>query len=248
MLGVNTMPYSEDKNCSPVLECIATSLSDALAIQGAGGHRIELVSALCEGGFTPSDGLVRLVLARVTIPVAVMLRPNRSGFYYSEADLEEMRSDALRLHELGVQHIVTGILDEHGIADIDTLERLLDGTDFHVTFHRAIDECTDVAQSLERINACPRITHILTSLGRGHVIDNLERLEWYARHSRPKLILGSGITLKNVSQIAKAAIQFNADLHIGTALRYGKAIEPVDRFMLESLCDVLGAMPGTSPA
>lgn len=233
------MPCSRDDNYSPVLECIATSLADALTIEQAGGQRVELVSALREGGFTPSDGLARSVLASVATPVAVMLRPNRAGFHYSELDLEEMRRDALRFHELGVRHIVTGMLDESGIADIDTLEQLVQGTDFQVTFHRAIDECQDLAKSLERINACPRITHLLTSLGRGFVIDNLERLDWYAKHARPRLILASGITLKNVSKIAKAAIQFQADLHVGTALRHGNPMESVDPFAVQCFRDVL---------
>ncbi len=98
------------------LECIATSLSDAIAIESNGGDRIELVSCLERGGFTPSDGLVRAVLDAVRIPVAVMLRPEQDSFHYSKNQLFVMRRDALRFQELGVRRIVTGILDEDGIA------------------------------------------------------------------------------------------------------------------------------------
>lgn len=222
------------------LECIATSLADARAIEAAGGGRIELVSALREGGFTPSDGLVRSVLEEIRIPVSVMLRPNKAGFCYSEAELEEMRRDAQRFHELGVQRVVTGILDPEGLADIETLEALLEGTDLQVTFHRAIDETSDIEESLRRINACPRITHLLTSLGPGKLPDNLFRLAWYAEHTRPRLILGSGLDLDNLGNIAEKTHFFDIDLHMGTGLRHGRALQPLDPVLLEKANRILG--------
>ena len=36
-----------------------------------------------------------------------------------------MRRDALRFQELGVRRVVTGILDEDGIADVTTLSQVL---------------------------------------------------------------------------------------------------------------------------
>ena len=99
-----------------ILECIATSLADAIAIESSGGDRIELVSCLERGGFTPSDGLVRAVLDAVSIPVAVMLRPEQDSFHYSDNQLSVMRRDALRFQELGVRRIVTGILDEDAVS------------------------------------------------------------------------------------------------------------------------------------
>lgn len=221
------------------LECIATSLADAKAIEASGGNRIELVSGLSDGGFTPSDGLVRAVQAAVKIPVAVMLRPNRRHFVYSDDDLVEMRRDALRFHELGVRRVVTGMLDEDGIADIERLEAILAGTEYHVTFHRAIDETTDIGASLDRINLCPRITHVLTSLGPGRVADHLDRLRDYAEHSRPRLILGSGITLNNAVELAEAGRSYQCDLHVGTALRHGDPMAPVDGEAVRALAEQL---------
>ncbi|MFA5584932.1 MAG: copper homeostasis protein CutC [Saccharofermentanales bacterium] len=224
----------------PTLECIAASLDDALAIMRSGGRRIELVTALAEGGFTPSWGLVRSLGDQITIPVAVMLRPNRPAFYYSANDLKEMRQDILGFQELGVRHLVTGLLDSQGVADIDTLEELLEGTPFTLTFHRAIDESADVEQSLDRINACGRITHLLTSLGRGSVADNLDRLAWYHERSRPRLILGGGITYKNASRVAEAARAYGTDIHLGSAIRHGQAANPVDPVLVSVFSDILG--------
>ncbi len=220
------------------IECIATSLDDALAIEANGGDRIELISCLECGGYTPSDGLVRAVLASVSIPVAVMLRPNQSSFVYDDNQLSEMRRDALRFQEQGVRRVVIGILNDQGIADIETLAKIVESTDFDITFHRAIDESSDVEASLERINQYPRITHILTSLGRGKVSDNLDRLRWYAERARPTLILGSGVTHKNVGQIAQISLPYKTDIHVGTALRFGKASNPVHAPSLSSLADI----------
>lgn len=218
-----------------LLECIATTLTDAKTIEANGGGRIELVSGLSDGGFTPSDGLVRAIQASVKIPVAVMLRTNREDFHYSSDDLAVMRRDALRFHELGVRHIVTGLLDENGVADVEALDKLIAGTDYHVTFHRAIDEASDVAASLDRINLYPRITHILTSLGPGTVEENFAKLGWYAENARPKLILGSGINHRNIKMIADAARSYQSDLHVGTAIRDGRPMNPVDGEQLGSL-------------
>lgn len=218
-----------------MLECIATRLEDAKRIAENGGDRIELVSGLGGGGFTPSDGLVRAVHSAVNIPIAVMLRPNLQGFHYSEDDLQEMRRDALRFHELGVKRIVTGILDADGIADIDAIERVIAGTDYKVTFHRAIDETTDVAASLDRINLCARITHILTSLGPGTAHENLAKLAWYAENSRPRLILGSGVNHANIEAMAAMARSYQCDLHVGTALRGGEVMTPVQAEALRQI-------------
>lgn len=222
-----------------IFECIATSLSDAIAIESNGGDRIELVSCLERGGFTPSDGLVRAVLDAVSVPVAVMLRPEQDSFHYTEQQLSVMRRDALRLQELGVKRVVTGILDEDGVADVATLSRVLEGTNFDVTFHRAIDESADVATSLERINNYPRITHILTSLGPGNVFHNLNRLPWYIEHARPRLILGSGVTHSNVERILQTLPSDGIDLHVGTALRFGHASNPVDAPSLRKIVEAI---------
>ena len=109
----------------PLFEAIASSLEDARTIEAAGGQRIELVSALSQGGLTPSLGLVQSVLDQVSLPVAVMVRPNKQGFCYSPDDLEEMGRDARIFWAMGVRHIVAGLLDEEGLADIQGLERLL---------------------------------------------------------------------------------------------------------------------------
>ena len=61
-----------------LLEVIATTVADARAAAQAGADRLELVTAMGEGGLTPGIGLVAAVVEAVAIPVNVMVRPGRS--------------------------------------------------------------------------------------------------------------------------------------------------------------------------
>lgn len=73
------------------IEFIATTIEDALLIEKSGADRIELVSALAEGGLTPSHALIEAVVNSVKIPVNVMVRPHSQSFCYTQNDLEIMK-------------------------------------------------------------------------------------------------------------------------------------------------------------
>ncbi|NLM19647.1 MAG: copper homeostasis protein CutC [Clostridiaceae bacterium] len=204
-----------------MIEIIASSLSDAIAIEQAGADRIELVSALSEGGFTPSIGLVKKIIEQVKIPTAVMLRPNRSEFVYTAEEIEVLREDALLFEQFGVKIVVMGILAENRLPDIDIMERILNGTNLELTFHRAIDESADILQSVEILNNYQRVTRILTSGGPGKATQNLEQLKSILALSNKKIIVGSGVDMLNVNLIQQELQGYNYDLHVGGAVRGG---------------------------
>ncbi len=54
-----------------ILEIIATSCEETIAAERAGTHRIELVSALAEGGLTPSFGMVKRTVQSVSITIGL---------------------------------------------------------------------------------------------------------------------------------------------------------------------------------
>ena len=60
-----------------LIEAIASTISEALELERLGVDRIELVTAVTEGGLTPSLGLIEAVTSQCTIPVNVMLKTRK---------------------------------------------------------------------------------------------------------------------------------------------------------------------------
>lgn len=138
----------------PTLEVIAVDAADAQAAEQGGADRIELVSAMSEGGLTPSYGQIEQVVSRVSIPVYVMIRPHSRSFCYSADDLQVMTQDIYVARELGAAGIVIGALTREGEVHRSFLQAcLLSAQGLGVTFHRAIDSSAHVVRALESIGS-----------------------------------------------------------------------------------------------
>ncbi|NLB19574.1 MAG: copper homeostasis protein CutC [Clostridium sp.] len=230
-----------------MLEIIAETIEDARIIEKGGGERIELVSSLSEGGLTPSYGMVKNILLEVSIPVNVMIRPHSKSFNYSKEDIRVMKEDARIFQELGVKHVVLGMLDNEGLPDVAAMDEVLKDTTFNVTYHRAIDESSDVMKSLEILEDYNRVTHILTSGGPGKAMGNLEVLKEMVKASkRLTIIAASGLSHENLSAI-ESELEFEKeringellfDPNVGTAVRGGSVKSPVKIEEVKSLVDI----------
>jgi copper homeostasis protein len=204
-----------------MLEVIAETLSDVRKINEAGANRIELVTALSEGGLTPSIGLVEQAVHISKIPVRAMVRPHSRSFVYDRDDLEVMVQDIKRIRNSGADGIVIGVLTHYGKVDKEATERLLHAADgMHVTFHRAFDEVEDQEEALSELLILPQIDTLLTSGGCSNVNDargKIKRLSSYCRGSHLTLMAGCGLTIDNVeSFIRETRVQF---VHLGSGVR-----------------------------
>ncbi len=100
-----------------MLEIIGMSVEDAKIIEDCGADRIELVSALTEGGLTPSFGLIESVVNSVKIPVNIMIRHHAKSFVYSKEDISIMQKDIGVVKEIGANGVVFGVLDKNNNID-----------------------------------------------------------------------------------------------------------------------------------
>ncbi len=186
------------------LEICAASLASALAAQAGGAHRIELCQNLEQGGITPSYGLIRQVLARVSLPVFVLIRPRPGGFVYSPDELAIMAADVVSCRELGCAGVVFGVLDGNNQVDVASCQKLLAlAGPMAVTFHRAFDTCPDQARALEAIIGlgCQRV---LTSGGQATAMAGQDQLAALVTQAagRLQVMPGAGITAATIQALA----------------------------------------------
>lgn len=209
-----------------MLEVIAVSVEDALAAEAGGAGRIELVSALGEGGLTPSYGLINGVLQAVQIPVNVMIRPHSKSFVYSSYDFAVMREDIGMAKELKANGVVFGLLSDRGIIDEKGLELLIEAAQgLDVTFHKAFDYTENIIEAVNTIKKYPAINRILTAGGKSNIENNLETLKnlVLSAEGQIKILLGGGLTERNVVEIVQATGA--PEVHFGTGVRKRNAVE-----------------------
>ncbi|WDV45459.1 copper homeostasis protein CutC [Clostridiaceae bacterium M8S5] len=207
-----------------MIEVIALTVEDAKIIEEYGGDRIELVSALSEGGLTPSYGLIEAVVKAVDIPVNVMIRPHSNSFNYTFKEITLMKRDIEIARELGANGVVLGVLNDLNMINTDYLEKLLSNCDgLDVTFHKAIEHTKDIIKSAKLLNKFPQITTILTSGGIKKVHENLKTINKIIKEAENiDILVGGGLNFENIEQI-----KYNVNtssFHFGTALRYDKSM------------------------
>lgn len=168
--------------------------------------RVELCSALTEGGTTPSLGTVQVCRDICQhVKLHVLVRPRGGDFLYDKWEMQTMLRDIQALRQLQVNGVVIGCLTAQGRVDVENMRRLLDGCEgLNVTFHRAFDVCRDPAQALEDIIALGQINRILTSGAAGSAeqgIPYLSKLHQQAQ-GRISLMAGAGVNAGNIAKIA----------------------------------------------
>lgn len=222
-----------------MLEIIGMSVEDAKIIEDCGADRIELVSALTEGGLTPSFGLIESVVNSVKIPVNVMIRHHAKSFVYSKEDISIMQKDIGVVKEIGANGVVFGVLDKNNNIDEKNLNVLLKCCDnLDITFHRAIDESNTI-DSVKILKDYDKITNILTSGGKGSIFDNIQMIKNMMLSSNHiKILLGGGLNFNNIEKIKELTKASN--FHFGTAIRINNSpFEDIDRQKLKQLVNII---------
>jgi copper homeostasis protein len=191
-------------------------VESALAAEVGGAQRVELCSALAEGGLTPSLGLIRAVRSRIKIGLHVMVRPRTGDFLYSEDELAVMRQDIALAAQSGVDGVALGVLTGDGDVDVEQTRVLLElARPMEVTFHRAIDLARDIDSALEDVIRTGA-DRILTSGAEPSAMHGRHRIREMVRaaNGRIGIMAAGGIRGDNVREIAEVtgATEFHAAL------------------------------------
>ena len=216
---------------SVLLEVIATTVADARLAAQAGANRLELVTAMGEGGLTPSLGLIEAVVAASAVPVNVIVRPHSRSFVYDADDYAVMLRDVRAVKAAGANGVVIGMLKADGEIDREGLTRAIDAADgLAITFHRAFDETRDLQKALDVLLGFDAVTNVLTSGGKPSVLQAesiVRELVRQASGSHCTVLAGAGLTIDAVAGFVSAT-QVQA-VHFGSGVRVGgNGLAPVD--------------------
>ncbi|GGB55194.1 copper homeostasis protein CutC [Lentibacillus populi] len=222
------------------IEIITLNAADTRQAAAFGADRVELVSAIHEGGLTPSYGTIKNVLSTSAIPVQIMIRPHSHGFVYDETDWKTMKEDISMIRTLGGNRIVFGCITDDGQIDEHLLNKVLEhAPDFDVTFHRAFDSLRSQLDGYRVLHKYKKnIKRILTSGGKPKAKDATLELKQLVALSNelegPIILAGSGISSDNIGSIHKQI--GTSEYHIGSGARLdGDFSKGIDRNKMDHI-------------
>ena len=182
-----------------IIEVCAESYEYALIAEKAGADRIELCKDLHLDGLTPDYESAKRTIDKLNIPVFILIRPRDGDFVYSNEEFELMKSDIVKFKEMGCKGIVSGVLNNDKVIDIERTKELVElSRPLEFTFHRAFDEVKDPVEEIENLIKMG-IGRVLTSGQKEKAIDGLVLLEQLNRISKNRILImpGSGISNTN---------------------------------------------------
>lgn len=205
------------------LEFIIQNKQDAIEAERHGASRLELVSAISEGGLTPSYGTLKETLGSVSIPINVVIRPHSFHYFYDEGDMNVVLEDVRQVLALGGNRIVFGALNPDRTINEEALHSIISlDPNIIITFHGAIDYSTSVIDSYKVLMKYKENVQCLVTAG-GEIdgvegANNLaEMVRLQRQHDGPVVMPGVGLRLSNIEKVHNI---IQADIyHFGQGVR-----------------------------
>jgi copper homeostasis protein len=204
-----------------VIEIATTDFESTRAAVAGGADRIELCTALSEGGLTPSLGLIRQCRSLFESALFPIIRPRSGDFLYTNEEFEIIKQDALFCKEMGCDGVVIGFLNPDGTVNTDRTASIVDLVyPLEVTFHRAFDRCRDPFEGLEAVikAGCQRV---LSSGQQPTAPEGIDLLQQLVSKAEDRIVImpGSGVRAENIKNLAEktGAVEFHSSLKGKTA-------------------------------
>lgn len=215
------------------VEVCVENLASARIAQECGADRIELCSALSEGGVTPSAGLIRTVRRELHIRMHVLIRPRRGDFLYNDDEFACMKEDVRTAKELGADGVVIGMVTAEGEIDRERTAALITlARPMSVTIHRAFDSVKDPVAALETCIELG-VDRILTSGQQQKAEAGIPLLKQLVSLAGDRLTIlpGSGVHAGNILRILEetgaSEIHLSAKERIEGKMTYRKEEVPL---------------------
>ena len=212
----------------PLLEVCAGDLESVRAAAEGGAARVELCSALGEGGVTPSIGFIRQALLVPGLRVHVLIRPRGGDFLYTPEEVNAMVADIEACREAGAHGVVIGALTPDGDIDLPSCRRMIEAAgEMSGTFHRAFDLCRNPEEALDTILelGCDRL---LTSGQAATALEGTPLLRRLHDRAAGRLVIlaGGGVTPDNAADILIGSgtneVHASARAGVTSPMRYRK--------------------------
>ena len=189
---------------SPILEVCVETIQQGLLAENNNANRIEFCHRLDLGGVTPDHDLIRSAVNTIKIPVKIMIRPRGGDFFYSDSEVDKMKSDIRYCKSIGVEEVVLGALNEDGEVDNRLTQRLAKlAFPMKVTFHKAIDAVNNFMSSLKTLSTMENIDSVLTSGTKKNALSGKEYIKLASKEFSGLLniIAAGSITNRNLKEI-----------------------------------------------
>lgn len=212
------------------LEVIALSVDDGVRAEEGGATRLEVVRDIHEDGLTPPVDVVEGLLARVRIPLRVMIRPRNTFVVGDAAHRDEIARDAEAFAHLPVD-VVTGYAVDTprgAVLDVDALRTVAERLpNARITVHRVVERLDEDPTSALR--AWDAVDHVLTA-GKGSTwAERVQGLDaWQAAIAPVRVLVGGGVDEQALDALAGSPALMG--VHVGRLVRegqsYGAPISP----------------------
>ncbi|HRF99999.1 MAG TPA: copper homeostasis protein CutC [Bacteroidia bacterium] len=188
-----------------ILEIACFNLESCLLAQQSGADRIEFCADYSVGGVTPNYHDILKAREMLHIPLHVIIRPRGGDFNYSKSEIDVMKKDIEFCKANNINGVVFGVLTNDKKINRTINKELVDlAENTSTTFHRAIDECTDIKEAMNEIVSL-RFKRVLTSGGKSNAFEGMEVLKDFQNTFGEKIIIipGGGIRHGNLQKLLK---------------------------------------------